>query len=272
MKTLQKVNTFAFCAMVLVNFLANVIPFGGNTTGEVSAAYPNLFTPAPITFAIWGVIYLLLGLFVLYQWGIFDNGEHSDRVRQQVGYWFAVSCLLNIEWIVAWHFHAIFLSLIGIVFLLFSLIKIESSVSRRSGGFFKRMFAYAGFDIYFGWIIAATLANLNVFLVSIGGTNQFFEKEFWATLMILIGAVIGFVVIMKMQRWVIGLALTWAYGGIFMRHLTDVGTSRTHWFAIGAAAIGMAALICITVVSAMRRHRMCQVSETCDDCEIVENE
>lgn len=37
-------NTVAFLVMIAVNTLANLLSLGGNTTGEVSAVYPNLFT------------------------------------------------------------------------------------------------------------------------------------------------------------------------------------------------------------------------------------
>lgn len=66
--SLKWINTIAFAAMAAVNALANLLPIGGNTTGQISEAYPNLFTPAPITFAIWGlspdfwtVVVLLIG-------------------------------------------------------------------------------------------------------------------------------------------------------------------------------------------------------------------
>jgi hypothetical protein len=42
--------------MIVLNVLANALPLGGRTTGEISDAYPNLFAPAGYTFAIWGLI------------------------------------------------------------------------------------------------------------------------------------------------------------------------------------------------------------------------
>ena len=58
---LRGLVAITFLAMVLVNALANILPINGRQTGEVSDAYGNLFAPAGITFAIWGVIYFLLG-------------------------------------------------------------------------------------------------------------------------------------------------------------------------------------------------------------------
>ena len=66
--TLMKIfAAAAYLAMVAVNFLANSLPINNRSTGEISDAYPNLFAPAGLAFSIWGLIYLLLGVFVLYQ-------------------------------------------------------------------------------------------------------------------------------------------------------------------------------------------------------------
>ncbi|MFA4886295.1 MAG: tryptophan-rich sensory protein, partial [Desulfotomaculaceae bacterium] len=70
MKMLVTVN---FLGMIVVNMLANILPINGVTTGQVSDSYPNLFAPVGITFAIWGLIYLLLAGYTLYQLGFFQN-------------------------------------------------------------------------------------------------------------------------------------------------------------------------------------------------------
>ena len=96
-------------AMVAVNYLANALPLNGRRTGDVSDAYPSLFTPAGLTFAIWGVIYLLLGC-VLYQLGFFRGGERSadrDALLNRVGLLFSISSLANTAWVFAWHYDII---------------------------------------------------------------------------------------------------------------------------------------------------------------------
>lgn len=104
------VNLVLFMAMIVMNYLANALPLNGKTTGELSAQYPNLFVPAGITFSIWGVIYLLLGAFVILQF------RHKNKsLAKTVGWAFAISCLLNSFWIVAWHYEYLLLS-VGIMF------------------------------------------------------------------------------------------------------------------------------------------------------------
>jgi hypothetical protein len=59
---------FGLLFMLLFNGMAIALPLNGRTTAELSAVYPNLFVPAGITFSVWGLIYLLLILFVLAPW------------------------------------------------------------------------------------------------------------------------------------------------------------------------------------------------------------
>jgi len=63
----------AYAAMVVVNFLANGLPINNRSTGAIADAYPNKFAPAGLAFSIWGLIYLLLGGYVLYQFLTFER-------------------------------------------------------------------------------------------------------------------------------------------------------------------------------------------------------
>ena len=63
----QAANVIAVVITLAVNALANIIPFNGQTTGEVSDRFQVFFVPAGYVFAIWGVIYLALIAFAVYQ-------------------------------------------------------------------------------------------------------------------------------------------------------------------------------------------------------------
>ena len=52
LKVLGIVNIVAFLGVLVVNYLAVNLPIGGMTTGALSDLYPNLFTPAGLTFSI----------------------------------------------------------------------------------------------------------------------------------------------------------------------------------------------------------------------------
>ena len=97
-KGLKILNLLFYLLMIGANALANTNIFGQATTEEISAKYSNLFTPAGITFAIWGVIYIMLGYFVLYQLGKNGYGARKEAT-EKIGLWFIVSCILNGLWL-----------------------------------------------------------------------------------------------------------------------------------------------------------------------------
>lgn len=240
MKTMKWINTIAFAAMLSVNALADLIPIGGSTTAEVSAAYPTLFTPAPVTFAIWGLIYLMMLFFVIYQWR--GKGENGSVV-QEIGPWFAVSCIMNIAWIFSWHLGAIELSVIYIAGLLISLAAVERSLDFVSeGGLARRAAVNLGFDLYFGWIIAAAIANVSVLLVKLNWNGFGHSDVFWTVVMLLVGAIITCLSVITEGRWMSALAVIWAYTGILIRHFSVGGFAGQYPTVIVTALIGIAAM------------------------------
>ena len=94
---LKSLNLIAFLGTLAVNGMANALPINGKTTGELSNLYPNLFVPAGVTFSIWGLIYLLLGIFAVYQMAA-PAGESADFL-QRIGPFFIIASAANIIWI-----------------------------------------------------------------------------------------------------------------------------------------------------------------------------
>ena len=125
----------AYVVMIATNALANALPINGRTTGGVSDSYPNLFAPTGTTFAIWGVIYILLGAHVLYQMGLFraPGGREPQAERamlERVGVLFAASSFANAAWILAWHYDFIGLSTLLLATMLVLLIAITRILVR----------------------------------------------------------------------------------------------------------------------------------------------
>lgn len=238
-KALKIMNTCAFVLMVAVNALANLIPLGIGKTGDVSKKYPNLFTPAPYTFAIWGIIYIFMALFVIYQWGILDNTKSGDGIRERIGIWFVISCVFNVSWVFAWHFDVIWLSLIFTVGLLISLIMINRRIADQRITPTGVLGARVGYDIYFGWIIAATIANVSVLLTQTGWNRFGLSETFWTVAILLVGAVIGSATVLVSHKWLSALTVIWAYAGILVRHLSSSGYDGKYPIIITTTIIGI---------------------------------
>ncbi len=216
-------NLAGFVLMVLINFLANYLPINDMDTGFISDLYPNLFTPAGFTFAIWGLIYLLLGIFVIYQArGLFGGKGEPNIFVQRIGYWFFTSCLLNSAWIFAWHYLQVGLSLAIMVLLLINLLLIYNLINsvdnkRKKEGY---LFIVPAFSIYSGWITIATVANVTAFLVDRGWGQFGLSEVFWMVIILLVATGIVLAFMFKNKDWLYSLVAIWAFFGIVVERLT----------------------------------------------------
>lgn len=251
---LQLVNIAAFIAVIVVNALANLVPIGGNTTQEIAAMYPNLFQPAGFTFAIWGLIYFALGLFVLYQADLLPGVQGGSELVQDVGWLFVLSSIANIAWLFAWHNNRILLSLAVMIVLLVSLILIYRRLREREPmGSGEVLFARIPFSLYLGWISVATIANIAIALVSVNWGGFGLPEQFWTVAVILIALVLA-VWFLAVERDVwYALVIAWANVGILVRHLTEL--QGEYPIVIAANILSLIVLIGGIAVSAMRQLR-----------------
>lgn len=247
-KIIRILTLVAYMVMVGVNFLAMYLPLGGKTTGEISDNYPNLFAPAGYAFSIWGLIYLLLAIYVIYQ---FKRGD--DVLAGKVNRIFILNALLNAAWIFAWHNDIIWLSVILIIGLLISLIRIANIL--RKSTLTERDLRLVGlpFSVYFGWITVATIANITVFLVSLGWGGFGLADSFWTVVVLLIGALIGSWRMLKDKFISYGLVLIWAYGAILFKHVSITGFAGQYPSVIVTAVLCITAFIGIILYTSFKK-------------------
>lgn len=251
LKTIKIINLVTFLGMITVNALANILPINGIGTGAVSDAYPNLFAPDALTFSIWGVIYLLLALFLLYSFGLFkDKGDHGDDAIKRIGLCLAFSSLANTGWIFAWHYDKIGLALILMlaifITLMFTYIRIRKDQLTKK----EKIFVSIPFSVYFGWITIALIANIVTYLVSIGWNGFGLVLSTWMIIVTVAGLIIGAATVIKNSDIAYGLVIIWAYLGILIKHLSIISYNALYKDVILTVSISVALMI-VSVIYVM---------------------
>lgn len=233
MKTLQISNILAFIVMVALNYIANTGFINGETMASVSAEYDNLFTPAGYAFSIWGLIYLGLGAFVIFQ-AISVRGK---KLVPKIGWWFVISCLLNMSWIFAWLFHYIDTSVIIMSLLLLSLMIIvfRTRMELDDEPLPVIAFFWWPFSFYSGWISVALIANTAAYLTSINWDGYGISEVYWTLIMVIIAAVINLLI--TWTRNMREFALVGAWGLIAVGMANQADHSIIYYTALAAAAV-----------------------------------
>ncbi len=214
---LNWLNIVAFVLTLLVNGLAgSTTILGGKNTAQISDANPTLITPAGYVFSIWGIIYILLGIFVVFQALPSQRGKDFQK---RIGWLFALSSVANIVWLFLWQFEYLSLSCVLMFLLLISLISIylRLKIGKSTASLREKLAVHLPFSVYLGWITIASIANVTVTLVSVNWDGLGISPETWATLIIIVTLLITILVITTRKDVAYGLVIIWALVGIAVK-------------------------------------------------------
>ena len=247
---LKWTNIIAFALTVLVNGLAgSTTILGGKLTAEISDANPSLITPAGYVFSIWGVIYILLGTFVVFQ-ALPSQKEKS--FQEEIGWLFVFSSLLNIAWLFLWQFEYLSLSVVLMFLLLATLIAIylRLKIGKSTVPLREKLAVHVPFSVYLGWITIASIANVTVTLVSVGWDGFGISQETWAFSIVIIALLITLLVVATRKDLAYGLVVVWALLGIAVKQSGNQNIVTTT--EISAVVIVIALALSI-LISRLRR-------------------
>ncbi len=239
---MRTLAALALAGALVVNAMANALPLGGRTTGELSALYPNLFVSAGITFSIWGVIYLLAAA-----WGVAQFRPAQREPARRIAPAFTLSSVLNAAWLFAWHFEQVLLSVLVMAALLGALLRIHRGLEGGAAGVLPR----AAFGMYLGWIEVALLANVSAWLVAVEWGGWGIPDPIRASILVLAGAAAGLATMWRFGNPWVGLAMVWALLGIAMARWPE--HPGVAGIAVSAAVLVMAALTLPAVRSGWSR-------------------
>ena len=231
----------SFLLMITANALANSIPINGLNTGEVSDSYPNLFAPAGITFAVWGLIYLLLAAYTVFRLIIkADSPEYT--LSKSIDRYFVLSSLANTVWIFAWHYRHIGLSLLLMILILTCLAAVSVSLAGKAMDKKHRWIMRLPFSVYFGWITVAAIANFTTWLVNLELGGYGISQPTWTVIIVFVGLIIAMATILKQKDAVFGMVIIWAYLGILIKHTGAAGYNGEYISVIFAVSVSIVLL------------------------------
>lgn len=220
----------SIAATIIVNALANILPINGQNTGEISDRFSVFFVPAGYVFSIWGVIYLGLIAFAVFQ--ALPAQQNNPRINAARG---AVifSGAANIAWIFLWHYEVFAGTLVAMGALLVSLIVIylKLEIGRTAVSRAEHWSARVPFSIYLGWVSVATIANVSSVLNFYRWNGGPIAPEIWTIIMLATGVVLGVAMQLRHRDFAYGWVLVWAFAGIAIKHAATPTVSVSAWIA-----------------------------------------
>lgn len=211
-KTFQISNIIAFLVTIYFNYASSAGVFNDTTQADMSAEYQTLFTPAGYAFSIWGLIYMLLLGFVIYQSRSLFVKVRSDDFVARSGWWFVLSCMANSLWCYLFVSDYILASTFVIFFILFCLFQIiiRNRMELDDEPIAVILFLWWPFVIYSGWLTVACIANVSVYLSKIGWEGLGMSPIFWTILMIVAATLLNLTVTWKRNMREFALVGAWA--------------------------------------------------------------
>ncbi len=239
-------------ATLIVNTLANALPLNGQNTGQISDRFHVYFVPAGYVFSIWGLIYIGLIAYAIYQ--AFPSQRENPRLRA-TGWWIALGGLANSAWIFLWHYNQFPLTLVAMLVLLATLIVtyLRLGIGRTTVTSGEKWAVHLPFSIYLGWITVATVANISDVLDFLKWDRFGIAPEIWMS--IVLAAVLLIAVLMAFTRRDVAYAvvLLWALAGISVKQAEVPAVVVPTWITFGLVALTLAAALFVRKPGQARR-------------------
>lgn len=219
-KKLSIINLLSVILVIAVNYISQAVRINDTTIGELSQRYVNLFTPASYAFAIWGLIFLSLLAYAIFQIKVVFFDKKELAYIEQTGYWFAFANVLNGLWVISFAYEYMGLTVIIMAGILISLLKIIINTNMERWDAPKEIIVFSWWAIclYSGWITVAAIANIALYLTKLGWAGGFLSEVQWTGVLIVVATLINLAVIYKRNMREFAAVGVWALFAIYIRH------------------------------------------------------
>ncbi len=189
-----------------------------------SDAYPNLINPAPITFAIWGPIFIFQGLFYVYQArDLFKAQENKIDMPYvyDVSIFFMLSWMSTTVWYILWASGYVWPAIAAMyAYLLTSLAAyLRLGINKRERTLREHLFVTVAWSMLVGWVTVAAIVNTTTGFVSIGFNPAPFGVTGWSALVLIVALLIYLAVLVTRNDYVFTGVGLWAVLGVFIERI-----------------------------------------------------
>lgn len=199
----------AFIVMLILNYSS------GSNIGNVADDNQSIIQPAGFAFSIWGLIYILLLIWII---RLFFQKDWENTAVYHLKYWPIINFLLNGIWIIVFTQQLMLLSVIVIFALLITLIIMHMLISKADYHWFDRL----PLSIYFSWVTVASIVNAFAFTNSNNVEGLLGMTELtWTIIMLAAAALIGVITALYFKDWLYPLVLIWPFFGIYTENNSD---------------------------------------------------
>lgn len=219
-------NVGVFVIAMISNYSAQFITqyTSSEDLTSIGEKYDFTISAAGYAFSIWGLIYSLMGLFVIYQalpseW---VPSRNDKLIFNDIGYLFAANMLSNSAWLIIFGFYNSYAFIGGwfdIVFMLGSALYILYQSLKNDVDWIEFLGLRATFSIYAGWLTTATILNTCFVLMDFGMrdvNNIFPNEETWGIIILWVAFLIYQTTVEVFKNPLFGAVFSWAITAIYV--------------------------------------------------------
>jgi hypothetical protein len=217
----------AVLANVAFNYAYSKLPFGLADMKTASDRYPNLFTPAPYAFSIWGAIYLSWIVWAVA--GLLPS-RRTVALHDRTAALLILLNILGTVWILEF-----VLGNLPAAQIIIAVMLVTAIVGfRRALEGARSYWSILPFSLFFGWITVANLANLAAWMTQMNVWTDVPWAQAFLAVAVLAGAVVGFLY----REPVHPLVAAWASLAIGVKSLgVDARVATAAFAAAGVSAV-----------------------------------
>jgi hypothetical protein len=219
--------------LVVFNMAADLFKINGHTTAELTNWLPVLITPVIVTYGIWLILYILLGVWI---YGLYKNRHDDNQKLTLRSILFAISCLLTITWNWLFHYETYSWTIIVQFAQLLSLFALYLTYGKTKDNWKDKL----PISVFFGWSIMVCMFNIALTLTYYEWSGWGLSDALWTVIFLTIAAAIALHFRYHYHDIAIVVIFVWTFLGIVLQNgFEELLVSAASLFLCGVMFFGI---------------------------------